>query len=226
MLNDLNVQKEARMIGRIGRGGLVIITVIVLIALVGVAAGCGEDETTTTVTSPTATTAGESTDTTTGESTDTTAAATDATMVEGGKTLEQYAAEIPGLEEALAADPTDLFALESLAVAHFQLGEYEEAESAYQRILAIQEDAFTRNNLGNVYRDWGKTEEAKAAYWQAIQDDPTLKYPYVNLAGVLQKEGDVAGALKVLQDGAKFVGEEGQSIINAAEERLTSTTTT
>lgn len=215
------------MIARIGRSSLVILTVIALIALMGVAAGCGGDEeTTTTVTSSTPTTAKSTTSTTAGESTESTATVTDATIVEGGKSLDDYRAEIPDLEKAVETDPTDLYALEGLAVAHYQLDEFEEAEAAYLKILAIQEDAFTRNNLGNVYRDWGKTEEAKAAYRKAIEDDPTLKYPYVNLSGVLQKEGDTAGALQVLSEGAKHVTEEGQTTLDAAEELLTSTTTT
>ena len=38
--------------------------------------------------------------------------------------------------------------------------------------------------------------------------------------------GDLPGALELLEEGAKHVAEDGQSIIDAAEERLTSTTTT
>jgi len=221
---------------RIGRNSLVILTMIALIALVGLAAGCGGDEastttvanatTTTTTQGATATTAGDTTATSTGESTDSTATVTDSTIVEGGKSLDQYRAEIPDLEKAIEADPTDLYALEKLAVANYQVHDFEGAEAAYLKILAIQEDAFTRNNLGNVYRDWGKTEDAKAAYRKAIEDDPTLKYPYVNLSGILQNEGDITGALDVLREGAEHVTGEDQTTLDAAEKLLTSTTTT
>ncbi|MBN1628291.1 MAG: tetratricopeptide repeat protein [Thermoleophilia bacterium] len=211
------------MIARIGRNSLVILTVIALIALVGIVAGCeGDDATTTTVAGSTATTAADATTTTAGESTESTTEST----APLGKSLDDYKAEIPALQQAVEADPSDLYALEKLAVAHYQVGEYEQAEAAYLKILAIQEDAFTRNNLGNVYRDWGKTDEAKAAYKKAIEEDPTLKYPYVNLSGVLQKEGDVEGALELLQEGTKHMTEDGQSMLDAAEEKLTSTTTT
>jgi len=211
------------MIEKMRQTGLMILAMLALIAVAGLAAACGDDETTTTVTDSTATTGATGADSTTA----TTAAstATDSTMVTGGKSLDDYRAEVPELQKAIEADPADLYALESLAVAHYQLKEYEQAEAAYLKILAIQEDAFTRNNLGNVYRDWGKTEEAKAAYRQAMEEDPTLKFPYVNLSGVLQKEGDVAGAIEVLQEGAKYVTEEGQAALDAAEEALTTTTT-
>lgn len=202
------------MIARMKRNGLVLVTVIALLALAGFALGCSDDT--------------DSSTTTAGNSTETSSAGTtiETTVVEGGKTLDEYRAEIPTLEEAVTADPTDLYSLEGLAVAHYQLGEYEQAVNAYLKILAIQEDAFTRNNLGNAYRDWGKAEEAKAAYRQAIEDDPTLKYPYVNLAGLLKKEGDLAGASEVLEEGAKHVAEDDQGSIDAAEDKLTSTTTT
>lgn len=211
------------MIARMRQTGLIVLAILALITVTGLAAACGDDETTTTATDSTATTEVDSTTATTAGSTASTV--TDSTMVTGGKSLDDYRAEIPELQKAIEADPADLYALESLAVAHYQLKEYEQAEAAYLKILAIQEDAFTRNNLGNVYRDWGKTEEAKAAYRQAMEEDPTLKYPYVNLSGTLQKEGDVAGAIKVLQEGAKYVTEEGQAALDAAEEALTTTTT-
>jgi len=211
------------MIEKMRQTGLMILAMLALIAVAGLAAACGDDETTTTVTDSTATTGATGADSTTA----TTAAstATDSTMVTGGKSLDDYRAEVPELQKAVEADPADLYSLEALAVAHYQLKEYEQAEAAYLKILAIQEDAFTRNNLGNVYRDWGKTEEAKTAYRQAMEEDPTLKFPYVNLSGVLQKEGDVAGAIEVLQEGAKYVTEEGQAALDAAEEALTTTTT-
>lgn len=203
------------MITKTRKRGLLALAVIALLALAAFSAACGGNETTTTST------------TATGSTTSTSAASTDETTVAvGGKTLDDYKAEIPGLEQALAADPTDLYSLESLAVAHYQLGEYEQAVDAYLKMLAIQEDAFTRNNLGNAYRDWGKTEEAKAAYHKAIEDDPTLKYPYVNLSRVLQKAGDIEGAIAILEEGAKHVGADDQGTIDAAEQALTSTTTT
>lgn len=205
------------MIVRMGRSSLVIIAVIALLALLGLAAGCGDDEATSTTVSQAAT----DSSTTSSEAT-----TTDQTLVTGGKTLDEYRAEIPDLEEAVEADPKDLYALESLAVAHYQLGEYEQAEAAYLEILAITEDAFTRNNLGNVYRDWGKNEEAKAAYRKAIEVDPTLKYPYVNLAGLLEKEGDVAGAVAILEEGAKQMNEEDKGMIEAAQENIGGSTTT
>jgi len=209
------------MIEKMRQTGLMILAMLALIAVAGLAAACGDDETTTTAPANTDTTMAATTTTVD----DPAASTATSTLVPSAKSRDEYRAEIPELEKALETDPNDLYSLEALAVAHLQLEEYEQAEAAFLRILAIQEDAFTRNNLGNVYRDWGKTDEAKAAYRQAIEEDPTLKYPYVNLAGVLKKEGDIEGAAEVLREGLKYVAQEGQSAIEAAQEALTTTTT-
>lgn len=204
------------MFAKIGRGSLAILTMVALIALIVSVAACSDDKATTTTT--TGSTVSTTTETTAPQ-------VTDSTVVVGGKTLDDYRAEIPELEKALQTDPSDRSSLEKLAVAHYQLFEYEKAEAAYLKILAIAEDAFTRNNLGNVYRDWGKFEDAKAAYRKAIETDPTLKYPYVNLAGVMQREGDLEGAHKLLEEGAQKMSAEDKGMLEAADERLTTTTT-
>ncbi len=86
------------------------------------------------------------------------------TLVVDGDTSEEYEAALPSLEAAVAADENDLAALQDLAVAQFQTGRYEEAAATYERMLAIQENAFVRNNYANVLRDWGKTDEAEKQY--------------------------------------------------------------
>ncbi|OFW61948.1 MAG: hypothetical protein A2133_07035 [Actinobacteria bacterium RBG_16_64_13] len=199
------------------RGGRLVIALIAFVALAALAAGCGSgDGTDETTTSSAPSTTVASTEGSTNET----------TVVEGGKSLAEYEAEIPDLEKAITADPTDLYALESLAVANYQLGNYEEAAAAYKKILAIKDDAFTRNNLGNVYRDWGKTDEAIAEYEASIALDPTLKYAYVNLAGIYQTKGDIAKALEVLKSGLKYVQGEDAKPLETFQGQLTSTTTT
>ena len=103
------------------------------------------------------------------------------------------------LEKAVAADPQDLDSLEKLAVAHYQLKEYDQAAEAYLKILAQVDDAFTHNNLGNVYRDQKKHDQAIAQYLKAIELDPTLKQPYINLARVYKENDQLAKAIAILE---------------------------
>lgn len=148
------------------------------------------------------------------------------TLVVDGDTSEEYEAALPSLEAAVAADENDLAALQDLAVAQFQTGRYEEAAATYERMLAIQENAFVRNNYANVLRDWGKTDEAEKQYRKAIDLDPTLTFPYVNLASVLSKQDDIAGAIAVLESGIKKVSDEDKESFESLIERLKKATTT
>ena len=59
----------------------------------------------------------------------------------------------------------------------------------YEQMLKLGEDPMLRNNYGNMLRDLGKTEEAKAAYRKALEEDPKLVVAYVNLAALLATEG-------------------------------------
>ena len=223
---------------RMTRYGLVVLAVVALIAVAAVAAACaGNNATTTTASDSTTTSASDSTTTGSSGSTDATVGSTDTTvastdtstndtaLIPGGKTKDQYQAEIPGLEKAVAADPSDLTSLEGLAVAYYQLGNYDQAAAAYRKILAISDDAFIHNALGNVYRDWQKPDQAIAEYEAAIAIDPTLKYPYINLAGVYKAKGDLQSAQKILDQARTALNSTDQKTVDAAEKLLTSTTT-
>jgi tetratricopeptide (TPR) repeat protein len=201
---------------------LMVLLLISVLAVAGFAAGCGgTQDTTTSLSGSTATTAASSTASSTATS------GTDQTIVDGGKSLDEYKADVPKYEEAIAKDPQDLTSLEGLAVAHYQLGEYDAAAETYLKILAITDDAFIRNALGNVYRDQKKYDEAIAEYEKAITLDPTLKFPYINEATVWAKfKGDMAKAQAILDKAQKALSAEDAKTADAYSQMLTSTTTT
>jgi len=198
------------------RGREILILVAVAVLAVSVF-GCGEsqadDQTTTSVTKSVATTGGST-------------VTSVETVVVGGMAREEYEAALPDLEAAVAANQDDLKALEDLAVAQFQTGRYEEAAATYEKMLAIKDDAFVRNNYANVLRDWGKTDEAEAQYRKAIDTDPSLAFAYVNLAIVLSQQGDNEGALALLESGLDKVPSEDKTSLEGLIERLKAATTT
>jgi Tfp pilus assembly protein PilF len=211
-----NEQKEARMARTIRRSGLVAIALIAMVALAWLVAGCGTDGETTT---------SSTTTTVSGDSTTTTVA--DTTSVSQGDPRAQFEAELPALKQALEANPNDMESLQELAIVYYQLGNYQEAEATYKKMLAISNNALVRNNLGNVYRDWGKTDLAIATYEETIATDPTLKQPYVNLAGVYKAQGNIEKASEVLDQGLKYIdASEDKATLENAQKLLTSTTTT
>ena len=147
-------------------------------------------------------------------------------LVVGGKTAEEYEAALPDLERAVETAPEDLAALQELAIAQYNTGRYEEAVTTYQKMLELKDDAFTRNNYGNVLRDWKKLDEAKAEYEKAISTDPTLVTAYVNLASVLAAEGNTSEAVAVLDRGLTAVTGEDKDRLESFKERLAAATTT
>lgn len=201
------------------RIGLIVLVIAAFLAVAMYVVACGGKTTVTTAGNSTASSSAGSTGTTSGST-------TDSTIVQGGKTLAQYQSEIPGLEKAVQTDPTDFTSWESLAVANYQLKNYQAAADDYNKIIAATNDAFTINNLGNVYRDWGKNDEAIAAYKKAIAADPTLKQPYINLAGVYKNSGDLASAIKVLDQAKAALNGDAKSTVEKYQQQLESTTTT
>jgi len=147
-------------------------------------------------------------------------------LVVGGKTVEEYEAALPDLQQAVEAAPDDLAALQELAIAQYNTARYEEAAATYQKMLELKDDAFTRNNYGNVLRDWKKLDEAKTEYEKAISADPTLVTAYVNLATVLAAEGNTSEAVAVLERGLAAVTGEDRTRLEAFKDRLTGATST
>jgi tetratricopeptide (TPR) repeat protein len=202
------------MLSKPSKKGLVVIGLIVILMLLLVAAAaCGSDEDTKAAGAETSI-GGTSTSipATSGGSTATTDVV-DGTgggfsaerVIVGGKTAEEYEASLPGLEAAVAAAPDDLDALQELAIAQYNTGQYDEAAATYEKMLALNDNSFTRNNYGNVLRDAGKTAEAMAAYEAAIAKDKTLVTAYVNLASLLTRKGKVDEAITVLDRGLQAV---------------------
>ena len=201
-------------VGKASLGRVTLAAIVVLAAFVAlsfVIAGCSTagsgDATTSTTAAATTTTAGTATTLAAATGSTTT---TDVThVVVGGKTEAEYAAEIPALQKAVDANPTDLAALQSLAVAQYGAKKYDDAVTTYLKMLQIKDDPTVHNNYGNVLRDQKKLEEAKAQYLAAIAGDPTLTAAYVNLTDVFVSEGNLSEGLKVLDQGiAHTVGDD------------------
>ena len=202
-------------------GGFLTLVLVALAAGAVLLAGCSEAGKETI---PTSVKVGDSV---TETSTTTTKVRSDSQrVVVGGKSVEEYEAALPDLEKAVENAPNDLGALQELAIAQYNTGRYEEAAATYQKMLAIKDDAFTRNNYGNVLRDWKRPEEAKAQYEKAISLDPLQTNAYINLAGVFVSEGHVDDAVKVLDRGLAVLTGDDKTRLEKYKEQLSASTST
>jgi tetratricopeptide (TPR) repeat protein len=117
---------------------------------------------------------------------------------EGGP---NYQEQLPDLEQAVEEEPESLEALQALAIGYYQTRQFEKAEETYRRMIELDDSAVFHNNLGNVYRDWGKTDEAISQYEKAIEIDPSLVLAYSNLATMYFTSNRLDEAREVLQQG-------------------------
>lgn len=124
-------------------------------------------------------------------------------LVVGGRSVEEYLAEIPGLQEVLAANPLDLEALQALAVAQYNSGDLQAAADTYITMLGIEKSAVLHNNYANVLRDMKKYEEAMAQYRAAIEADPAHINAYVNAVALYAAEGRFTEAIALADEGIK-----------------------
>jgi tetratricopeptide (TPR) repeat protein len=131
----------------------------------------------------------------------------------GGQSQEDYASSIPELQKAVEANPTDLAALQNLAVAQYNSDNLDDAAATYQKMLAIEDNPTFHNNYANVLRDLKKTDQAIAEYQKAIEGNPALASAYINLASLYVLQKNVTEAQKVLDAGiAKTTGTDQQSL--------------
>lgn len=149
------------------------------------------------------------------------------TVPVGGKSQDQYEKDLPGLQEKTKAAPSDLTALQDLAIAQYQTQRFDEAIATYQQMIKVKNEPVYHNNLGNVLRDAGRAAEAIKEYRAAIAADPLLVVAYVNLGTLQLNQGAVVDGTKTLDAGiAKTTGEDQQRLKDVKAALLKPKTTT
>lgn len=149
------------------------------------------------------------------------------TVPVGGKSQDQYEKDLPGLAEKAKAAPTDLAALQDLAIAQYQTQRFDEAIATYQQMIKTQDEPVYHNNLGNVLRDAGRLADAIKEYQAAIAADPLLVVAYVNLGTLQFNQDNAADGTKTLDAGiAKTTGEDQQRLKDVKAALLKPKTTT
>jgi protein O-GlcNAc transferase len=127
---------------------------------------------------------------------------------------------LPQLQQAAQDDPDDLDALAQLAIAYYQTQAYAEAESTYERMIAIEDRAEFHNNLANVYRDWQKSDQAVEQYQEAMDLDPTSALAYGNLAAMYWIDGQADKAKEIAKKGIENTAGPGREQLEALLARI------
>jgi tetratricopeptide (TPR) repeat protein len=133
------------------------------------------------------------------------------TPTSGNLIIDQYRQNLPALKKTAESDSKNVDAQKNYAIALYASGDLQTAKTQYEAIVKTSPDAASYNNLANVYRDLGQTDDAVAAYTKAIELDGTLINSYANLANVqlytLNKPTD---AIATYQKGLAVLTNNGQ----------------
>ncbi len=96
---------------------------------------------------------------------------------------------IKNYQKALKFDSRDGELNFYIGYAYMKKKEYDKAGYHFKRSLETKLDPSAFNNLGNVYLEQGKLEEAEQAYKQALYSQVSRMYSLNNLGAIYQKTG-------------------------------------
>jgi tetratricopeptide (TPR) repeat protein len=114
---------------------------------------------------------------------------------------------IAAYRRAIESDAAHADAYINLGRLLHERGDTPAAVQAYQTALTVRPgDALAAFNLGVALEDSGRLDDAAIAYQRAIDADPRAADAHYNLAGVFERLGDRAAALRHLRTYKKLTG--------------------
>lgn len=88
-------------------------------------------------------------------------------------------------------------------------GHEKEALAEYERMDAIATTAHTSNAIGYLLLKQGQFEQAQSRFISAMQQDPTFESPYMNLAELAAKDGNIEDAIKLYSQAKNLAPDRG-----------------
>lgn len=104
-------------------------------------------------------------------------------------TQDRFSEADPILRRAVELRPEDSDVWNDLGILLHRSGRFDEAEKAYRRSLGLQRKSYTASNLGLMFQDLDRSEDARVAFNDAIELDPGNGTSYVGLAEIYAKMG-------------------------------------
>ncbi len=102
-------------------------------------------------------------------------------------------------EKIVSKDPTNIYALSNLGVAHFRAGHLKQAEETLKKVCTLApQDAFAQATLGMIYLEQARYDEAITALTQSVQSNPKSASAHNFLGIAAAKKGWSQAAFKEL----------------------------
>jgi type IV pilus assembly protein PilF len=132
----------------------------------------------------------------------------------------QYAVAIEELEEALAADPNYVPAMNQLGLVHLTLGQDSKAQQRFERALRLSpDDPSVNNNYGMFLCQRGRERDAMRHFAKALEN-PLYQTPevvYVNAGLCARNKGDDVKAEESLRRALSIAPDQPQALFNLAD---------
>lgn len=106
----------------------------------------------------------------------------------------QPAQAVELMRRSLAVVPDQARCYNILGLDQKALGMADEAESSFRRAIALDNSAEHHNNLGVLFREQERLDDAIAAYRQALARDPRHAATHYNLGNVYRAKGEIEAA--------------------------------
>lgn len=106
-------------------------------------------------------------------------------------------------QKALKYDPYDGELNFYTGFAYMKKKQYDRAAYHFKRSLQTKLDPSAFNNLGNIYLEQGKFDEAEKAYRNALYTGVSRMYSLNNLGAIYQKTGRLDESLKMFEEALK-----------------------
>jgi len=116
----------------------------------------------------------------------------------------QYEAAADAYQQSLKSDPEFARGYIELASTLTVLERYDEAEAAFKKAAAIEDDSCASCGLGMIYRQKGKTKEAETTLRHAIQLDPKDTCAYDQLGRLYYDQENYPKAIESFSERIKI----------------------
>ncbi len=114
--------------------------------------------------------------------------------------LKQYLSVVDQAQEVTRQYPNAVVVWNILGISAAQLGMLEVSINAFKKSLAIEPNANTFNNLGNVLKDQNNTNKAIEAYKKAIMLKPNFAVAYYNIGSIYAEQNKFDKAIKAYKN--------------------------
>ena len=113
---------------------------------------------------------------------------------------KQYLSAVDQAQEVTRQYPNAVVVWNILGISAAQLGMLEVSINAFKKSLAIEPNANTFNNLGNVLKDQNNTNKAIEAYKKAIMLKPNFAVAYYNIGSIYAEQNKFDKAIKAYKN--------------------------